>query len=354
MGEALGQAARGLTAEAAGHDDEAASYMERALSLDVALPHLLQVLAHYFSRTGKDLLAHYAFLMRDLQTPAAMQAFAAGRPADEKARYTPWAVRRSMSEATPDLYGLGELKAALAERHGPEGAAMVLASVDAPGPKRRAASVPLRPLIDHAREHAADYTEPIPARDVSARWPRVFAGEPQPAYSARSRTLFTATLEDVVVTGKSNVLLAPDHALHDVQGDELTRIPVDLRVDPLVSEFDGRTAIVSAPTTALPYGASRKRSGSAASTQMRSGTGSSSSCPRCGRSLPNGSTRPCSSHCRPPDAASALGGAALLRGNGATHRASTWSAAAGGSPDSCLAIGLHAGRSAAGRDRPTG
>ncbi len=247
VAEAIRLAAEGLRLEADGRIDDAGVIMEQALAMGVALPGLLTTLHRFFDRTGRDLLAHHAFLMLNLHDPVAMEASMYELPDGQEWRYVPWAVRMSMSALEPDLYGLAELKAALSERHSPEGAAVILASIHAPRQQRQAVAMPLRPLIDFAREHGKAYSEPIPAATVTAHWPHVFGEERRPPYTARSRTLFSAMLEDIVVSGKSNMLLTADVALHDVQADELERIPVDLRVDPLVSARDDDSVIVSAP-----------------------------------------------------------------------------------------------------------
>jgi len=250
VAEALAQAAQGLSLEADGQPDEAAKYMERALALGIALPALLATLARYFRRNERQLLAHYAFLMHDLHRPGAMEGFVIGAPEGEQARYAPWAVRHSMTVSEPDLYALAHMKAALSRRHGPGGAAMILASMAAPGHASRAQKRPLRRLIDHAHEHGRNYEELIPAAEVTARWPRVFetdAAEAPETYLARSRVLFTSALDDVIVTGKSNLLLTRGVALLDTQDDELSRISVDLRVDPLVGATEDGSVVVSAP-----------------------------------------------------------------------------------------------------------
>jgi hypothetical protein len=247
VSDAIRSTATALQLEADGRSQAAASLMEMAADLDVPLPVLLEAQARFFVRVGMYDRAYASVLAHEVQAPGAIADLGYSISPSEQARFAPWAVRASLAVADPDLYGLLAYKVALEEQHGSRGAGMILAGTSAAGTHRRAASLPLRPLIDYAREHGEAYHEAIPSAVVSAAWPPVLGEPRRPPYRARSRTLFTAALEDVVVSGKSNVLLLPDVALHDIQAGELERIPVDLRVDPLISGLDGDSAILSVP-----------------------------------------------------------------------------------------------------------
>ena len=61
-------------------------------------------------------------------------------------------------------------------------------------------------------------------------------------------------LEDVIVTGRSGILLTGERALMDVQDDELTRRPHDLSVDPMVAAGDANGLLLLEPADrdALP------------------------------------------------------------------------------------------------------
>lgn len=235
LGRGLLLVARGLTLEQDGRHAEAARLLEQASALDVALPAVLHELAGFFQRTGRSSLAHHAFLAHELMAPGGLEAFLSDMPAHERARYAPWALRSSSWAGKGDLYGLAVYKSALRESLGPEAAATVLAGMREPQGPRLAARRPLVRLIDHAREHGVGYAERIPAA-ASLSTPIPVHGRPEgEREERRSRALFTCILEDTVVTARSNVLLAGDRALLDVQDDELLRRPHDLAVDPIVA-----------------------------------------------------------------------------------------------------------------------
>ncbi|CAN5709867.1 hypothetical protein BH23CHL8_BH23CHL8_14630 [soil metagenome] len=245
-GSALLEAARGLRLESEGDPAEAMSCMERALFLDVPIPVLVRELARFFQRRGRPMLAHHALLAVDVLDPGLSPASTDALPMREWARHAPRSVRTRLREGKQLTYHAAPFKTALVERLGPEGAAMTVAAMaDGEGP-RRAARLPLVPLIDHARAEGHDYAEAISEETVPSDPPHVFGkprGEP---FTKRTRTLFTCALDDVVVASKSNVLFPGDVALLDVQGSELARRP-DLGVDPSVVVRDGEDLLVTEP-----------------------------------------------------------------------------------------------------------
>jgi hypothetical protein len=66
-------------------------------------------------------------------------------------------------------------------------------------------------------------------------------------FHAQTRTFFRCVLDDVIVPGKSNLLLCSGRALLDFQGAELDELPLDLDVDPAVVEARSRALTVLVP-----------------------------------------------------------------------------------------------------------
>jgi hypothetical protein len=142
---------------------------------------------------------------------------------------------RSSHEARLDgLYGLVRYKHALVERLGPDGAALTLAGMLMPSGRGTARRQRLTLLHDRAREHGSDYRVIIEGGPSPSTSTKRFEDEADPPLERAMRAVFTAMLEDVVVTSKSNSLLSGDAILLDATAEELEKREIDLIVDPLV------------------------------------------------------------------------------------------------------------------------
>jgi capsular polysaccharide biosynthesis protein len=248
VGRALLRVALGREAEASGQHDEAVRLMEQAFGSSPALPAAaLRALAEFFGRRGQRRLGHHAFLMLQIVQPETVDVVLKRLPRDDRAHYAVWASRRSLELRRYLTYVQAPFKRALRECLGAWAAAHQLASVRSPYHPRILVSRRLEPLVDHAREAGLDYEELIPAGPAPPTPVRFLgAGAPEPE-ARRTRALFACVLEDVVVTARSSILLTGDHALMDVQEDELTSAPHDLADDPLVLHDEDYESILLEP-----------------------------------------------------------------------------------------------------------
>ena len=233
IGRAMLLTARAMVLEAEGRIADASSLMEEALGLIVPVPAVLEAMAGFFARHGQPMLAHYAFLMADVCQPRSLALFEARQSGSERARYAPWALRRSEPVRGANLYRLAARKVELRERLGLDGAAMALATMAGRQGAYLATERPLYRLVDHAREHARDFRELGVPRTVTYPSPNVHGLPPGPSVERTTRPFFTCTLEDVVVSARSDILLTSDAALVDAITIKATNLFFD--VDPILA-----------------------------------------------------------------------------------------------------------------------
>lgn len=230
--EAIRATALGLIAERAGKPAEAESYLGRAFTLGVPLSALLHQLGDYFKRHAQLARAQHCYSL--LENYEAMpHPFREGLNATQRARYAPWIVRWLASRPRPQHWFYPPVKEALVSELGVEAAALAFAGM-AGNELGELRTLPLRSLREHGREAGHTYEELIQAREVRLPPMPVFGDHSREGFQACARTLFLTTLQDVVVSSKSNLLLTDDAALLDYQDDEPDRVPVDYYVDPVV------------------------------------------------------------------------------------------------------------------------
>lgn len=246
VGISLMETARALQDEQDGAMSMAMRRMERVMALDVADSAVLSASARFFHRHGQPALAERALLLRDVLVPDDPPALEEIRAAREVPRYTMLYLRSIMRRGIPPTYPAAPLKARLVRRLGPDGAAFVLAGMSDGRIDRKAARLPLVPLIEHARARGSDHREHIASGTALSPPPPVF-GRPRTAeVEAPVRGFFTCVLEDVVVSSTSNVLLTDGVALLDVQGHERDD-DLDLGVDPIAVVRDGNDLLTVGP-----------------------------------------------------------------------------------------------------------
>ena len=245
MGRAMLLTARAMVLDASGQSAAAGPLMEEALGLIVPDPNVLETIAKFFLKHGQPMLAHYAFLMADLCQPGSLATFEALVRGPERARYAPWALRASDKAQREDLYAMGLRKAELRERLGPDGAAMMLASMAGPQGAYVANERPLHRLIDYASKHATDLKELGVPRTVAYAPANVHGQPDAPSSEKTTRPFFTCALKDVVVSAKSDILLTHDAALVDGVSIKDTHLFFD--VDPILGGGGPERAFVVEP-----------------------------------------------------------------------------------------------------------
>lgn len=247
-GESIWLTARGLILEREGNVAEADSYLQRAFAQGAPLPAVLAQCGRYFKRTGQYQRAYCCYSVLQSFKPRAINQFLRGLPPEELVRYSPRLVRQLLlTGRRPGFYALQPVKEALARQLGPDAAAMTFADMAGYelGDITRA---PLTSLKDFAAAEALRYEELSSSRTTYLPPPPEFGSPPVDGIEARTRAMFVCVLENVVVSSKSNFLLAGGRALLDYQHDELETIPQDLDVDPIVfaPTADEVTAFVEA------------------------------------------------------------------------------------------------------------
>ena len=231
---ALAAVARARQAEAAGDTAAADGALGEALAADVPVAPVLRALGRHHLHHGRWREAHAAYALLACTQPEAIFEFWNGLPPAQQCRYAPAAVSALLHADPPRIYPLQPLKRAAVEAWGEAGAAVVLQALLRPRKSVRVADLPLVGLQDYARAHALHQRELIAPRDVFLWPPLVHGRPPLPALAGRSRSVFVCVLPDIVVTSKSNRLLARDAVLLDFQGGEAERTLINHDADPLV------------------------------------------------------------------------------------------------------------------------
>ena len=223
----------------------------------VPLPALLWESGRYFKRIGRFDEAYQCYSVLVNFAPPAIMAiteFLQGLPPPALSRYSPWLVKRLVARPQPQLYQLQPIKEALASQLGPEGAAVAYAEMSGLDPGWDAKRVRVTGLQEFAKEHGLLYEELSPSRIVDLA-PLPVIGQAQPAgIQARTRSVFFCVLEDVIVSSKSNLLLAGDRALLDYQAELEGSVPLNLDVDPiaLAPSDDSITAVIGRGAVSEP------------------------------------------------------------------------------------------------------
>jgi capsular polysaccharide biosynthesis protein len=153
-------------------------------------------------------------------------------------------VKTLRTQPRPALGRLRQVKDALCARLDAATAANEFLQLvgNAPGAAPR---LPFANLIDHARAHAVRFEVISPAHAVAMPPVPVFGDPAREGFDARTRCVFACVLDDAVVSSRSNVIVAGQHALLDVQDGERDLIPLDLGVDPVVFAPDGTHATIA-------------------------------------------------------------------------------------------------------------
>ena len=241
---AMRSAARGFDLAAQGRTQAAMPLMEEALAAGAFLPELLAALAGFFTRHERPMLAQHAFLLAETLAPRSMAPFVDALPESERARYAPWMLTASDAARLGDVQALAPAKRALVDRLGSDGAAATLAAMLTPPGRGIAKRNRLTPLHEHAEAFGTDFRVLIPGGPTPSATVRVFEGDSQPATRRAARRVFTAMLEDVVVSSRSNFLLTGDLVLLDATPSEIQQRPGDFSVDPLIAAGGAEELIV--------------------------------------------------------------------------------------------------------------
>lgn len=243
MGRALRLASEGLHWEST-EPLRAGRLMEESLALGVAVPVLLTEQARFFKRHDRHALAYATLTAREVVAGDRLERFVDDLPEHERARYAPWTLNASPWVERQSYYSTISYKRALRERYGPEAAALLLEQMRAQGRQRVVARRPLLSLMEYAQSVGSDYEEVIAKQALPPGQIEVHGEGADIEFAPSSRSMFTCTLDDIVVSGKSNFLLTPQAALLDFQDDELSRRVQDLSLDPLIASNDDDSVLV--------------------------------------------------------------------------------------------------------------
>jgi hypothetical protein len=234
--ESVSLVARGMLHEREGAAAEADWCFERAFSLGVPLPALLHQCGRYFKRRGNYERAYQCFALLQNFRQDALKEFQSELPPPDLAQYAPWVVNDLVAGTRPHHWFYPPVKKALIQRFGHAGAlAFAEMAGNTFGDIR---TLPVASLRDFARSNGLVYEQLVPNRTVVLPAPPVFGGTDLEPFETRTRAVVFCVLEDVVVSSKSNFLIAGGRALLDYQDDELERAPLDLYVDPIVFGAD--------------------------------------------------------------------------------------------------------------------
>ncbi len=258
----LRSVALGLIAEQMGKASEAEDSFDQAFEQRAPLPAVLKQLGRYYKRTGNYARALDLYALLHEVEPRALDEFLADLPNEELARYSPWKLRRELEKeergGQPRHWFYTDIKAALCTRLGPEEAALAFTEM-AGNRFGEARSTRLCGLLDFASSGAADYEELSAARPMRIPPPPTFGEAVSEGFDSHTRTVFFTTIDDAVVSSKSNLILAGERALLDYQGDELDRVPIDLSTDPIVFGVAREAAVDGQRVTAsVEHGGTRK------------------------------------------------------------------------------------------------
>ena len=244
----------GLAAEREGDLPGADQHFDFAFDHGLPLLEVLGESAGYYVRRSRLDRAYICFTLLEQLEPGAIFGFWQEIPSALRARFSPLVFGRMFNATRPRLYELQPIKAILAETLGDVGAAMVVAPMMRPGTNWLVLKRSIASLQDYARAHALEFEELIAPREVVVAAPAVHGGRTLASIRGRTRSVFRCVLEDVVVSGKSNLLLISDCALMDYQGDEISRVEINFDADPIVLAAKGNrlTILDSAEPSRLP------------------------------------------------------------------------------------------------------
>ena len=233
--------ARGLLHERDGATAEADRCFDRTFALGLPLATLLLQCGRYFTRRGDYERAHHCFALLQNFRPDGMKEFQTELPPPERARYAPWAVKDLVAGRTRH-WAYPPIKRTLTERFGAAGAwAFAEMAGNSLGD---VATLPIASLRDYSRSEARVYEELVPSRSLVLPVPPVSGETDLQPFETRTREVAFCVLDDVVVSSKSNFLLAGGRALLDYQDDELEKVALDLYLDPIVYAVDDDSVTV--------------------------------------------------------------------------------------------------------------
>jgi capsular polysaccharide biosynthesis protein len=245
--ECIRATAQGLIAERDGDTAKAESCLDRAFALGVPLPALLHQQACYFNRSGQYERAYQCCAVLQNFSRPAQKLFRDGLPQEQLARYAPWVMKGLLRSPRPKHWFYPPIKQALTDELGTEAAALAFAQM-AGNELGDVATLPLTSLRDFARTKARGYEELVTSRTLRVPPLPVFGDSRWDGFESRTRTVFFCLLDDVVVSSKSNLLLANERALLDYQDGELEKVALDFQLDPsvLATEEESLTVLIEA------------------------------------------------------------------------------------------------------------
>ena len=205
----------------------------------------------YLKSRGDYIKAFDCFVRLDHSQPGVLARFFVDLPPSALARYAPQALRHAVSGRFLNIELLKATKEALVEAFGVDATAIVFAE-SLGGPGWKVSRLPLVGLQEYAEGSASQLYEVIPAKAVRVRWPEVVGHPRGEEFDATSRSLFCSVLPNMKVSSKSNLLLSEDSIVLDHMGTELSRVSVDLHINPEVLwEHGGDVAVMDLGTESI-------------------------------------------------------------------------------------------------------
>lgn len=236
--------AQGMIADAEGADDVARAHFMEAFGLGVPAPALLGHCGRYFQRRGQFITAYHCFSLLDQVVPGSLDEFLNALPLDQIARFSPAIVPRWFMVPGRYFFAIHRIKRTLIDSLGETATAVLLGQFLGQRSPWHAARRALTSLQDYVLTNDLPYEEIIAPRPVEMSEPEFFGDDAGPAIHGTTRSIFFAVLPDVIVSSKSNFVIAGDSVLMDYQTDELERYPVWFDLDPAVLAANGTSLTV--------------------------------------------------------------------------------------------------------------
>lgn len=243
---AIRSAATALLRQRNGEHHEADRLFEEIIESGIPLPGLLLLCGRHFKSRGDFRKAFECFSMLQYLMPHAMIEFIHSLPPAERSRYAPLTIPALLRGSRANLYGLQPFKEAVRESLGPEAAAFVYAEITGES-QSEIKHLGLVSLKAYATKFGLAFEELNAPLSQNLAALGAYGGRHLPEtcdFDGRPRSFFFTILGEATIVSKSSFYVSGGMAILDFQGDEMSRLPLNLDVDPIVAAVEG-DAIIS-------------------------------------------------------------------------------------------------------------